>query len=164
LLQKDYKRLSFIFDPSNNLFMHLDKKGLGSMLLAILLLATTLSGCKKAVDKAVENAAYEIITNGRWSIIKMEKGTTSLLAEYASYEFQFYKGGVVTAYLTGSPNTNGTWLGKEDVLAIESNFPGVDNPLKRLNGTWLITGATEVSVKGTRTEGSDVYTLWLKKI
>lgn len=144
--------------------MHLDKKRFVSMLLTIFLLATTLSGCKKAVDKAVENAAYEIITNGKWGIIKFEIGTTSMLSEYASYEFQFYKGGMVTAFLPGSPNVNGSWLGKEDILAIESNFPGVDNPLKRLNGTWLITGATEVSVKGTRTDGSDVYTLWLKKI
>lgn len=120
--------------------------------------------CKKAVDKAVENAAYEIITNGKWEIVKFEIGTTSLLSEYEPFEFQFFKSGVVTAFLPGSPNTNGTWLGKEETLAIESSFPGVDNPLKRLNGTWFITGVTEVSVRGTRAEGSDVYTLWLKKI
>ncbi len=130
-------------------------------LLAIII--STLS-CKKAVDKAVENAAYEIITNGKWEIVKFEIGNTSLLSEYEPFEFQFYKSGVVTAFFPGSPNINGTWLGKEETLAIESSFPGVDNPLKRLNGTWFITGVTEVTVRGTRTEGSDVYTLWLKKI
>jgi hypothetical protein len=131
---------------------------------SLLFLTVATLSCKKAVDKAIENAAYEIITNGRWEIVKFEIGTTSLLTEYEPFEFQFYKSGVVTAYLPGSPNVNGTWLGKEDILAIESSFPGVNDPLKRLNGTWLITGVTEVSVRGTRTEGSDVYTLWLKKI
>lgn len=133
-------------------------------LVSLLFITVSSVSCKKAVDKAVKNAAYEIITNGRWSIVKFEIGTTSYLSEYAGFEFQFYKGGVVTAFLTGSPNVNGTWLGKEDILAIESNFPGADDPLKRLNGTWLITGATEVSVRGTQTIGSDVYTLWLKKM
>lgn len=133
-------------------------------LFSSLIFAIAICSCKKAVDKAQENAAYDIITNGKWAVIKFDSGSTSLLTEYAAYEFQFYKSGVVTAFLTGSPNVNGTWLGRQETLAIESNFPGAGNPLKRLNGTWQITGATEVSVKGTRTEGSEVYTLWLKKI
>lgn len=120
--------------------------------------------CKKAVDKAEENAAYDIITNGRWQIVKFDSANTSLLPEYAAYEFQFFKSGVVTAYLSGGTGVNGSWLGRQETLAIESNFPGVGNPLKRLNGTWQITGATEVSVRGTRTEAFIEYTLWLKKI
>ncbi len=131
--------------------------------LFFILMAFGSASCKKAVDKAEENAAYEIITNGRWAITRFDIGATSLLTEYTPYEFQFFRGGVVAAYIPGSPNVNGTWVGKEDILAIESNFPGADNPLKRLNGLWLITGATQTSVKGTRTEGSDVYTLWLSK-
>lgn len=133
-------------------------------ILSFVFISIASSSCEKVVEQIQENVAYEIITNGRWGISRFDEGSTSLLSEYAPYDFQFYKGGVVIAYFNGNPDLNGTWLGKQETLAIESNFPGAVNPLKRLNGTWIISEASPNSVKSTRKEGSEVYTLWLKKI
>lgn len=143
--------------------MLLKSSKITSLLISGLLLISSF-GCKKAVDKVQENALNDIITNGRWVVTKFDVGTSPKLTDYDGYEFQFYDNGVVTAFKTGSSNVNGTWNSNVDNLTITSNFPGIGDPLKRFNGIWFITRTTEVTVQARKSEGSDEYSLALRKL
>jgi hypothetical protein len=123
-----------------------------------------LPSCKKAVDNIQKNAAYDIITKGQWKVTKFEKGTASILPEYADYVFQFYENDVVTAFKPGSPDINGVWSASTENLSITTSFPGQSDPLKRFNGTWLITKITETTVEGINGANAEPYTVALIKI
>jgi hypothetical protein len=132
--------------------------------LAFGLILLASFACKKAVDQVQQNALYDIITNGRWKVTKFDVGTTPKQAEYEGYEFQFYSNGVVKAFKSGSPDVNGTWDSNIDNLTITSNFPGTTDPLKRFNGIWFITRTTEVTVQAVKSEGTEEYSLALRKL
>ena len=132
--------------------------------LVISLFSLGFSSCKKAVDNAQENAAFEIITNGQWQVTKFDVGTTPKLSEYSGFIFQFYNTGIVKAMKTGNPDIDGNWSVRTDVAAINSNFPGQGDPLKRFNGTWLLTKTTETTVQAIKDDAGVTYTLALKKL
>lgn len=134
------------------------------LILICTLLLNTTSGCKKAVDNIQKNAAYEIITQGQWKVTKFEKSSVSIQAEYEGYLFQFYRNGVVTAFNSGLTNADGTWSAGAETLSITADFPGQADPLKRLNGTWIITKITATSVEGINGGGAEPLAITLKKI
>ncbi len=126
-------------------------------------LLSGLSSCKKAVDKIQENAIFEIITKGQWIVAKFEKGGSSILPEYTDYVFQFYKNGVVSAMKTGSPNVDGQWSVSTETLSISATFPGAADPIKRFNGTWLITKIEENLVEGVNAGGLEPFVVAFMK-
>ncbi len=127
-------------------------------------LVVGLGSCKKAVDNAQENAAFEIITNGQWVVTKFDVGTEPKLSEYNGFVFQFFNTGVVKAMKSGNPDIDGNWSVRTDVAAINSNFPGQGDPLRRFNGTWLLTRTTETTVQAIKDEAGVTYTLGLRKL
>jgi hypothetical protein len=136
-------------------------------IIAFILLAfviTTSYSCKKAVDKAQENAINDIITNGRWEVTKFDVASTPKLSEYNGYAFQFFSNGVVTATKSGSPDINGTWQSNISNITITSNFPVNVGPLQRFNGLWVITRFTETTVQATKSEGAEEFLLGLRRI
>jgi hypothetical protein len=123
-----------------------------------------LPSCKKAVDNIQKNAAYDIMTQGQWKVTKFEKSSASILPEYSGYLFQFYENGVVIARKQDAPDVSGVWSASTTVLSITASFPGQSDPLKRFNGTWLITKITATIVEGVNGEGAEPLIVGLMKI
>jgi hypothetical protein len=133
-------------------------------LILMVTIVSSLFSCKKAVDTVQQNVAFDIITNGQWIVTRFDVGTTPKSSEYADFVFQFFSNGVVTAKKAGNPDINGNWSVRTDVAAINSNFPGQEDPLRRFNGTWLLTRTTETTVQAIRDEAGQTLTLGLRKL
>ena len=71
--------------------------------------------------------------------MRFKDGATNLTADYAEYEFQFYKDNTVDAIRNGIKEATGSWVGSETTQSITSNFPTADDPINKLTGIWLIT-------------------------
>lgn len=132
-------------------------------LLSVVLIVSISSSCKKAVDNIQQNAIYDIITNGRWTVSRFEVAGVSKTSEYAGFEFQFFSNGVVTAFKNGSSNVNGNWNASVENLTITSEFPGQGDPLKRFNTVWFITRTTETTVQARASVAGEEYILGLLK-
>lgn len=131
--------------------------------LMAMIFSLGLVSCKKAVDNAQQNAMFDVITNGKWTVSRFIVDGNAKTSEYAGYEFQFFRNSVVTAIKDLTPQANGTWSLQTENATITSSFPGQDNPLKRFNAIWLITSASETTVQATTTVNGEVYLLGLLK-
>ena len=134
-----------------------------SLLLGAVFLLNISPSCKKAVDNIQQNAIYDIITNGRWTVSRFEVAGVSKTSEYAGFEFQFFSNGVVTAIKDGSSNVNGNWSANIENITITSEFPGQGDPLKRFNTVWFITRTTETTVQARASVLGEEYILGLLK-
>lgn len=120
------------------------------------------SGCQKAVVDASKELLLEIMTNGRWVIEVYSQDNIDLTAEYAGYEFQFYRDGKLEG-INGPGVTSGTWVPDTRNLTMQSNFPSGSNTLLiRLNETWKITKSSMSHVEAKPL--SNTKTAYLKLI
>lgn len=120
------------------------------------------SGCQKAVVDASKELLLEIMTNGRWVIEVYSQDNIDLTAEYAGYEFQFYRDGKLEG-IKGSEVVSGTWVPDTRNLTMQSNFPSGSNTLLiRLNETWKITKSSMSHVEAKPL--SNTKTAYLKLI
>ena len=120
------------------------------------------SGCQKAVVDASKELLLEIMTNGRWVIEVYSQDNIDLTAEYAGYEFQFYRDGKLDG-IKGSEVISGTWVPDTRNLTMQSNFPSGSNTLLiRLNETWKITKSSMSHVEAKPL--SNTKTAYLKLI
>ncbi len=133
-----------------------------SFCLGVLMLLI-LPCCEVDVKRSDDIYNYKNFPGGKWVVEKMEIPGTSYLAEYNGCDFQFFTPGTVTASLSGAVSANGTWMTYKDKYAFDLNFPGANNPLKRLNGTWSVSYSSASILRSTRMEGAETYTFWLKK-
>ena len=134
-----------------------------SLILMMFFLVTGInSGCQKAVVDASKELLLEIMTNGRWVIEVYSQDNIDLTAEYAGYEFQFYRDGKLEG-INGPGVTSGTWVPDTRNLTMQSNFPSGSNTLLiRLNETWKITKSSMSHVEAKPL--SNTKTAYLKLI
>ncbi len=129
-----------------------------------LMLLWAMSGCKKAVDNAQENALYDIITNNTWVVTKLEIGGLEYKSEFTPYQFQFSRNGTVAAKQTGFPDINGLWNLNLTNLSILVDYNIAGLPLSRSSGLWFISGTTFTTVDATRQDGGVTYKLSIRAL
>lgn len=135
------------------------------LLLFILMLSVlpTFVGCKKIQEDIGKQFIIKAMTDGRWTVSKFtENGTDDVTDLFTGYEFQFMADGKVHSYYNADIKT-GSWEGNTNNLTISSNFPGADDPLKKLNDVWKISNNTTKSVDGTPLNSSRTAFLKLVK-
>lgn len=137
-------------------------KNISLILMMFFLVTGISSGCQKAVVDASKELLLEIMTNGRWVIEVYSQDNIDLTAEYAGYEFQFYRDGKLEG-IKGSEVVSGTWVPDTRNLTMQSNFPSGSNTLLiRLNETWKITKSSMSHVEAKPL--SNTKTAYLKLI
>jgi hypothetical protein len=133
--------------------------------LTIFLLSLTLiSGCKKAIDKAAEDAILDAMTSGQWVVTSFKTNGTDITTDFAGYKFQYYRNYDVDAFKNDTLQKTGTWQPDAPAMNISASFLNVTNPLLLINGTWHITDNSWTYVKATMTVGSETRTLRLDKL
>lgn len=123
---------------------------------------TGMPGCKKTVDKKIENYIIDIMTDGRWYMYKYEENGVDITYEFNGYEFQFYENETVDGFLNNVA-TRGTWKGDLSNLSMTAEFPTAGFPLKKLNATWKITDSYLNAVFAESTTGMVVSKMELVK-
>jgi hypothetical protein len=136
-------------------------------LFILLIIASTLFSCKKAIQKTQEQIAEDIIvtamTDGRWTVTAYNNGT-DLLGEFANYEFQFKKDRTVDAIKGTATEATGIWQGDGYKREITSDYPNTaSQTLQRLDGLWKIVDNNWTWVKATQTINGKLTTLELRK-
>jgi hypothetical protein len=125
-------------------------------LLPLILLLVATSGCKKLIDKKIESAMMDAITNGTWYIERYRENTTDITSSFSDYEFKFSKDGTLKGMREGVDPDNGTWQANIQNSSINTSFPTAIDPLKKVNGLWKITDSylnyveAEMSVQGQK--------------
>lgn len=132
------------------------------ILIICFCMLTLFGSCKKVIENKQRTEIVSIITSGQWHVESYTEGTISFTSQFQGYNFQFTKDGVIF----GSKNTlivQGTWTGDLTNYTISSNFPGVEEPLKKLNGTWKIKDSSSDYVAAEMKTAQGVVVLHLRK-
>lgn len=130
--------------------------------LLLLLLIVGAFSCKKDIENKQRDLLIDAITNGVWVIEEYKEGTVNITATFDGYEFKFTDTGSVSA-TRDTATTSGTWVGDITNYSIASNFPGADDPIKKLNGIWKITDSYWDYVKAEMTTSNGKNILHLRK-
>jgi hypothetical protein len=130
------------------------------MPVAILL---GIVSCKKVKENIEQQFIVKIMTDGRWIVGEfIENDSINVTSMFDGYEFQFTQDGKVYSYYDTNQK-QGVWEGNTANLTITSNFPGANNPLKKLNDVWKLSNNTTKSVEATPFNSSRVAFLKLAK-
>jgi hypothetical protein len=135
--------------------------------LLLLLLLPFLGGCKKILDKAEDaqqQAAIDIVTNGRWKMVAFSTGTTDQLALFNGYLFQFNTNQTIDAYQGNTIVQSGSFIYDLNARTISSGFTTTTEPLVLLNGTFHITDSGTDFVKAEMTVNSELRRLHMIKL
>lgn len=111
-----------------------------------------------------QNALYDLITNGRWELIRFNDNSIDRITEYTDYQFQFFRNSTVSAFKTGQPEVNGTWTSNLQNLSFTADFTSVGLPLSRLTSSWIITRSTLTIVEAVSTDIGKAYEITLRKL
>lgn len=130
----------------------------------VLLFLLPFFACKKIVDQAQQNALYDLITNGRWELTRFNDAGTDRMAEYAGYQFQFYRNSTVSAFKTGQPEVSGKWTSNLQNLIFTADFASAGLPLSRFTTSWVITRSTLTTVEAISTDVGKDYQITLRKL
>ncbi|RYY86366.1 MAG: hypothetical protein EOO15_14630 [Chitinophagaceae bacterium] len=123
----------------------------------------TLGSCKKYIEDKQEEAAVEIITNGRWKINSFTTGATNQTSLFSNYLFQFNTNATVDAYLSGTMQLSGGWTYDIPARTVTASFPTSSEPLSLINGTWRITDSGENYVDAERTVNGETRKMHMDK-
>lgn len=133
----------------------------------LLVLAFFLSGiqCKKVKEDIARKFIIDAMTNGLWIVQVFTDDNVDISTDFRDYEFQFKENGEVYAIkTTTAEQVTGTWEGNVNDLTIFSNFPGVGEPLLRLNDTWkIINNTTKLVEAQPFSTGRSAYLKLVKK-
>lgn len=137
-------------------------------LVILLVFATALGSCKKAIKKAQEEVAETLIvkaiTDGRWTVSVYSDGTTDYKTEFNAYEFQFKTDRTVDAIKNATKESTGTWQEDKVNIAIVADYPSTSSAtLQRLDGVWKITNSSWTWVRALQTINGQQVTLELRK-
>jgi hypothetical protein len=128
-----------------------------------LIFLLSMVSCKKAIEDQKKQAAMSFITNGQWKVENYLADTSDITIEFEGYKFKFNADGTVTGS-NGTDAENGTWLAEVSDYSITSEFPGSGDPLKKLNGHWIIKDSGLTFVKADMTVPGSIMHLHLVKI
>ncbi|HUQ67249.1 MAG TPA: hypothetical protein VM101_13895 [Flavitalea sp.] len=103
------------------------------------------------------------ITNGQWKVESYLADTVTETQEFEGYTFKFNADGSVVGNI-GTISSWGTWVGDVSDYSITSNFPGSGEPLKKLNGHWIIKDSGLTFVKADMSASGSTRHLHLIKI
>jgi hypothetical protein len=130
----------------------------------LLLVLPFLGGCKKFIERKQEEAALEIVTNGRWKVNAFTVDGADSLTHFSGYSFQFHENNTVEAIRSNVVEETGSWQVNVSTKTITAGFVSPARALQLLNGTWLITNSTTTSVDATQNVNGGSRTLHLDKI
>ncbi len=110
-------------------------------MLALLCLVCTFSSCSKSDYTSDPVNPNSSVVSGNWTITNFRQRTEDKTSQYAGYSFSFAANGVLTATKSGL-TTNGTWsysaASSSTYMGFFTISLGNDDPLKRLNESWLV--------------------------
>ncbi|RYZ23341.1 MAG: hypothetical protein EOO16_05515 [Chitinophagaceae bacterium] len=132
----------------------------------LLVMLPFLGGCKKIVEKiadAQEQAAVDVVTNGRWKMVAFSTGTTDQLPLFNNYLFQFNANQTVDAYQGSTLVMSGTFIYDIPGRTITSGFNTTSEPLSLLNGTFRVTDSGLDFVKAEMTVNGETRRLHMIK-
>jgi hypothetical protein len=132
-------------------------------LFLLLLMALPFASCKKFIEKKQEQAAIEVISNGRWKITSFNTGSTDQLSRFDGYLFQFNPNETVDAYYNGNIQASGSWAVDVNARTVSGNFGSTGEPLSLLNGTWHVLNTSETSVDAEQTIGAETRHMHMDK-
>lgn len=130
--------------------------------IAVICLLLVFS-CKKAIQDQKRQAVMSFITNGHWKVESYLEDTVSVTAQFDGYSFKFNDDGTVVGD-NGAASASGTWVGDVSDYSITSDFPGAGDPLRKLNGHWIIKDSGLTFVKADLNTGVAIMHLHLVKI
>ncbi|RYY39612.1 MAG: hypothetical protein EOO08_09925 [Chitinophagaceae bacterium] len=129
----------------------------------LLCAALSLGSCKKFIENKQEQAAVQIITNGRWKINSFTTGAASQTALFAPYLFQFNTNATVDAYNGATLEMSGGWTYDIPARTVTGNFPTSSEPLSLINATWRITDSGETYVDAECTVNGEIRRMHMDK-
>jgi hypothetical protein len=133
-----------------------------TILLGMLLCTAALVSCKKTVEEKARDLLMEAITDGIWSVTGYMQDTTEIGHEFQGYDFIFYTDqSMVVA--KGSDTLTGTWKGDIYARSIKSECNSADDPVKKINGEWIIKESNWHYVKAEMKTATGMNTLEMKK-
>jgi len=134
--------------------------------LTILILAfvavTSFSGCKKAIEKKIEEQAIMLMTDGSWLITQFTEGGSDITSQFNGWEFTFKTDFTMTG-AKGATTVNGTWSYNYASKTITTYSASPVSPLEKLNGSWLNTISHQNDGTFTRTAGTVSYLMQITK-
>lgn len=133
-----------------------------SIFFIYLIACVSLCSCKKLIEEKEKNAFLEVMTNGYWHVESYSEGTINITELFKGYNFKFDTDGTVTG-ANGRLINKGTWTGDIENYTISSNFPGAEEPLKKLNGMWKITNTKLDFVNAEMNTNTGKVVLQLRK-
>lgn len=146
--------------------MNLNHDVLKTSFVRILVVVIFLSGtfsCKKFVEDKKQQAAMSFITNGFWKVQSAEIDSVSITSEFEVYKFKFNDDNTVSA-ISPTETQSGTWLGNITDYSITSDFPSAGDPIKKLNGRWILKDSGDDYVKAERATSKGVDHLHMVKV
>lgn len=121
-----------------------------------------LCSCKKLIENKQRDVLLAIMTSGQWHVESYMEGAVSITDQFQGYNFKFNEDGSVTGD-NGSGVVTGTWVGDVQNYSISSNFPSASDPVKKLNGTWIIKDSSSDYVAAEMTTNQGIMILHLRK-
>src|SRR5260221_2824306 len=97
------------------------KKSLSVLFFFILIF---FSGCKKAIENALDDAIVKAMTDGQWVITSFKQNGTDITTDFSAYKFQYYSNKTVDPIKNGIVENTGTWDGSAVNKSNCANFPG----------------------------------------
>lgn len=132
-------------------------------IIPVFLILVLFSGCKKSIEKAVQDAVIQAMTNGQWVITNFTQNGTDITSTFSGYKFQYFSNKTVDAIKNGTVEKTGNWDGSATTMTTWADFPNATLPLILINGTWLISNNSWTFVVASQTNGIDVKTMRLEK-
>jgi hypothetical protein len=132
-------------------------------ILTAILLLTAISGCKKTVENAVQDAIIQAMTNGQWVITSFTQNGNDITSSFSGYKFQYYSNKTVDAIKNGTVEKTGSWDGNTIAMTTSAEFPNASLPLSLINGTWHINNNSWTFVVASQNNGSEFKTMRLDK-
>ena len=132
-------------------------------LILLFIIAISVGGCKKAIEKAQENLVIQAMTDGQWAITNFVHNGNNITTDFSAYKFKYYSNKTVDAIKNGVVEKTGNWDGDPTSMTTSANFPSPPYPLSLINGSWHIDDNGWTFVVATQTLGSDTKTMRLDK-
>ena len=130
--------------------------------LTVLAIVTlfTFTGCKKAIQEAVDNSINTYLNNtlqsGYWTIIRYTEGTKDSTAIFNNWKTYFNDGSQLLSLYDASgvfkDSTKGSWSNSTDMLHFTCTYPtGTKYPLNKISDYWSIASYSSGTTAASKT-------------
>jgi hypothetical protein len=133
-----------------------------STLVAILLCTAAFISCKKTMEEKARDLLMEAITDGIWSVTGYTYDTTEITHEFEGYDFIFRTDQSMIV-VKGNDTLRGTWEGDIYARSIKTECSSAGDPVRKINGEWIIKESNWRYVKAEMKTASGVNILQMKK-